>query len=484
MQKKLYSDLNSNGLSAWIDCEDLLPGQRWKDTINNTIEECDYFIALLSSNSLTKKGYVNKELKIALDKLDELSSPLDIYMIPVRIDDCQPNDLRLKYIHYVDLFPSYQEGFNKILKAIKSKNDDENKNTLINNVDETEKDSRAITDILSENDLKEQKTFFSQDDNKNEDVFIVNEKNESNQDYSQKHISKIEKIDNNDLPYKIESLEFNEKGFPIYFKKGGKKIEIEESKDYDIYWKIKIEGKYSLLDKETNTLNKFCGEYEFEDIKNYEKHLGLKFNGKYKLWNKQRCRYEQFNGIENFESIEPDIRDSNEDNKKKRMEITLGSKGEKGILTNEKYWILKINGKWKVWNKIDNKFEQFNGIEEFEYINMVGYPFSTECWILKTNGKYKLWNSKENKFERLGNVEEFDENFGNYKILFSDYLKLKVNGKYRLLNKEKDKFEQFGGVEEFDEIEDNIWSMFSNNIKIKINEKWRTFEKKTKNEIE
>ncbi|MBU0567646.1 toll/interleukin-1 receptor domain-containing protein [bacterium] len=115
--KRLYTDIKNMGVSVWLDIEDLIPGQNWRSAIHNEIRACSYFIALLSSHSVSKRGYVQKELKTALEVLDEFP-PSEIFIIPVRIDECAPSDERLRDIHFADLFPSYDEGLKKILQAI------------------------------------------------------------------------------------------------------------------------------------------------------------------------------------------------------------------------------------------------------------------------------------------------------------------------------------------------------------------------------
>jgi hypothetical protein len=59
---------------------------------------------LLSSNSVAKRGWVQRELKNALYKQEEFLES-DVYLVPVRLDDCSISDLRLERIQYVDLFP-------------------------------------------------------------------------------------------------------------------------------------------------------------------------------------------------------------------------------------------------------------------------------------------------------------------------------------------------------------------------------------------
>ncbi len=48
-----------------MDRKDILIGQNWQ----LAIQKSSYFLALLSSNSVSKAGYVQKELRMALDKV-------------------------------------------------------------------------------------------------------------------------------------------------------------------------------------------------------------------------------------------------------------------------------------------------------------------------------------------------------------------------------------------------------------------------------
>jgi len=128
---KLYHDLYTViNLEPWLDAINILPGQNREITIRNAIKNSSYFIALLSSNSISKAGFVQKELKIALDQLSYLPST-EIFLIPVRIDECEIGDERLQELHWVDLFPSYKNGLKKIFYALGHKSDDQLKNKHI-----------------------------------------------------------------------------------------------------------------------------------------------------------------------------------------------------------------------------------------------------------------------------------------------------------------------------------------------------------------
>jgi len=115
---RLYNDLTSAGLDVWIDKKSLLAGQEWRSTIRKAIKDSRYFISLISRNSVPKRGFVQKELKIALDILDEFPES-DIYIIPVRLDESEPSQEELRSLHWVDMFPNWQEGLEKILKSIR-----------------------------------------------------------------------------------------------------------------------------------------------------------------------------------------------------------------------------------------------------------------------------------------------------------------------------------------------------------------------------
>lgn len=114
---RLYQDLEKAGHYPWLDVEDLLPGDDWPSRIEAEIKECKQFIALLSSRALSKRGYVQKELRTALDVLDTI--PVDVrFLIPVRLDECEPRDAKLKRLQRLDLFPDYAAGLPRLLRAL------------------------------------------------------------------------------------------------------------------------------------------------------------------------------------------------------------------------------------------------------------------------------------------------------------------------------------------------------------------------------
>jgi len=98
---ELYDFLKENGFKPWLDKKELLPGQDWNHTIRKALREANYIILLLSNISVQKRGYVQREFKTALDFVDEKLED-DIYLIPLKINDCQaPEKLsKFQWIEY------------------------------------------------------------------------------------------------------------------------------------------------------------------------------------------------------------------------------------------------------------------------------------------------------------------------------------------------------------------------------------------------
>ena len=119
MAKRIYQDLKRYELDVWFDNESLLPGQDWENEIEKAIETSKYFLVLLSSKGMSERGYVHKEIRLALNIFDRCPED-DIFMIPIRLDDCQPAHRRIKKINWNNLFPEseYQNGLRKILQVV------------------------------------------------------------------------------------------------------------------------------------------------------------------------------------------------------------------------------------------------------------------------------------------------------------------------------------------------------------------------------
>jgi len=115
---QLYDALEAAGFSPWLDIRKLLPGQNWPRAIETAIENVDFFIAGFSSNSVRKKGGFQAEIRYALDCARRV--PLDeIFLVPVRLDECAvPRSIQTE-LQYLDLFPDWQRGVRKLVAMMR-----------------------------------------------------------------------------------------------------------------------------------------------------------------------------------------------------------------------------------------------------------------------------------------------------------------------------------------------------------------------------
>lgn len=113
--RDLYRRLQADSVRCWLDEEDLRPGQDWDREIRRTIKTCRFVVACLSSTSTTAAGYVQKELKFALDRSDEQPQG-SIFLIPARLEPCEIPD-RLGHLQAVDLFE--KRGYDRLLDTLR-----------------------------------------------------------------------------------------------------------------------------------------------------------------------------------------------------------------------------------------------------------------------------------------------------------------------------------------------------------------------------
>jgi hypothetical protein len=82
--ERLYKRLTRAGFNPFLDQKSTLVGQKWEQSIRRAIRNSDLFLACLSKESVDRRGMIQKELKQALDILQEKLDE-DVYLIPVRL---------------------------------------------------------------------------------------------------------------------------------------------------------------------------------------------------------------------------------------------------------------------------------------------------------------------------------------------------------------------------------------------------------------
>jgi TIR domain-containing protein/uncharacterized protein DUF1566 len=112
--RKLYRRLCAAGAQPWLDEENLLPGVDWDSEIRKAVRSSDAVIVCLSRSSVTKAGYIQKEINQILDLADE--QPQDtIFVIPLKLEECEI-PARISRWQWVNFFD--ERGFERLLRSL------------------------------------------------------------------------------------------------------------------------------------------------------------------------------------------------------------------------------------------------------------------------------------------------------------------------------------------------------------------------------
>jgi formylglycine-generating enzyme required for sulfatase activity len=121
--RELYQKLRAESwIQPWLDEEELYPGQDWNMEIEKAVESADVIIVCLTKGSITKEGYVQRELRTVLDFADYKPEGT-LYIIPVRLEECEP-PRRLRAWQYADYFEGqHDRAFQRLLVSLKRRAD-------------------------------------------------------------------------------------------------------------------------------------------------------------------------------------------------------------------------------------------------------------------------------------------------------------------------------------------------------------------------
>lgn len=85
---KIFSVLSKPSRQVFYDKDALMPGMDWRYEIEEKVNKSSLVVILLSRNSVSKEGFVQREIRLALDRA-EMMPDGRIFIIPVRLDDVQ-----------------------------------------------------------------------------------------------------------------------------------------------------------------------------------------------------------------------------------------------------------------------------------------------------------------------------------------------------------------------------------------------------------
>jgi len=120
----LYRELRQkSGLDLWFDRESLVPGDDWQYEITRAIRSCDIVVICLSSRSVRRRGFAQKEIRWALKKADEQPEKTTC-IIPVKLEACEIPK-RLAHAQCAELFNrkghNRHEAFKRLVAGLRKR---------------------------------------------------------------------------------------------------------------------------------------------------------------------------------------------------------------------------------------------------------------------------------------------------------------------------------------------------------------------------
>lgn len=128
--------LVENKFDVWLAEERLIVGHNWKEETLKAERDSDAILICLSRISVEKSGFVQHEIKEALDIAKE-KPPGTIFVLPVKLDECNI-PLLLKEIHWTNWFSD--NGHAQLLRSLQERGKQIGvlpRNTTSNNVEKT-----------------------------------------------------------------------------------------------------------------------------------------------------------------------------------------------------------------------------------------------------------------------------------------------------------------------------------------------------------
>lgn len=115
--RQLRQHLLRAGVQPWLDEVDILPGQLWEREIPAAVRTSDVILVCLSPIAVSLNGYLQREIRIALDAAEEQSEE-SMFLIPAKLQECEVPE-RLRRWQWVSLFDP--DGDERLLTSLQAR---------------------------------------------------------------------------------------------------------------------------------------------------------------------------------------------------------------------------------------------------------------------------------------------------------------------------------------------------------------------------
>jgi hypothetical protein len=114
--RRFRDELAAPHIEARLLLEDLKPGSDVEFEFARAIPNADLVLTFLSNQSVASAGPLQKAILCAIDQAKQ-KAPGDIFIIPVRLDDCDTH-VRLKALQKIDVFENF--GWERLAREIQA----------------------------------------------------------------------------------------------------------------------------------------------------------------------------------------------------------------------------------------------------------------------------------------------------------------------------------------------------------------------------
>ncbi|HUU84912.1 MAG TPA: toll/interleukin-1 receptor domain-containing protein [Phycisphaerae bacterium] len=110
---KLAETIRHHGMPVWYSDTNIVGAQQWHDEIGKALARCDWFVLILSPDSLGSK-WVKHELLYALN-----DSRYEDHIVPILYRKCDPSALSwtLQAFQMIDFTRKHADGFQELFRV-------------------------------------------------------------------------------------------------------------------------------------------------------------------------------------------------------------------------------------------------------------------------------------------------------------------------------------------------------------------------------
>jgi hypothetical protein len=123
--ERLYFQLRDYDIDPWYDKEKLTIGDRWEQEIIAAIENTDFFAMCLSPRSVTKNGFIQREIKLAIKEYQRRPQQF-AFLLPVRLEPCDVPPIKLDDVttlsdfQWIDLYEDEADSLRRFADGVKA----------------------------------------------------------------------------------------------------------------------------------------------------------------------------------------------------------------------------------------------------------------------------------------------------------------------------------------------------------------------------